>query len=69
MIFLIDEDVPRSTANIIKGLIKGLGYQVFDVRDIGLRGASDKKILAKAIDNSMVIVTADVGFAGLPISL
>ena len=65
MKFLIDEDVPRSTADTIRDL----GYEVLDVRDVGLRGTPDKIILEKAIQDFMIIVTADVGFSGLPIVL
>lgn len=32
--FLIDEDMPRSTA----GVLKNAGFECIDVRDIGLRG-------------------------------
>lgn len=38
--FVIDEDVPRSTATILKSK----GYEVLDVRDCGLRGKSDDEI-------------------------
>lgn len=57
--FLIDEDMPRSTA---KELIKA-GYQVLDVRDIGLRGQSDDKIFAYAQKHRMILLSADLGFA------
>ncbi len=40
MIYLIDEDMPRSSTK----LMGEKGYEVLDVRDIGLRGASDKEI-------------------------
>ena len=36
MQFLIDEDLPRSTGN----LLRLYGHEAIDVRDIGLRGAS-----------------------------
>ncbi len=58
-IFLIDEDMPRSTA---KELIKA-GYQALDVRDIGLRGQSDDKIFAYAQKHKAILLSADLGFA------
>ncbi|MGQ9712795.1 MAG: DUF5615 family PIN-like protein [Desulfotomaculales bacterium] len=56
--FLVDEDLPRSTVKVLNAA----GYEAFDVRDIGLRGARDSEILAYACRNRMTIVTADVGF-------
>jgi len=38
--FLIDENMPRSTAR----LLRELGYEVQDIRDCGLRGAEDEAI-------------------------
>lgn len=60
MRFLIDEDMPRSTAR----LLKEKGYEAIDVRDVGLRGAPDKDILAYAREKQAAVITADVGFAG-----
>ena len=37
MQFLIDEDMPRSTGD----LLRRYGYKSVDVRDVGLRGAKD----------------------------
>lgn len=59
--FLVDEDLPRST---VKTLSEA-GYEALDVRDVGLRGAKDREILAYACRNKMTIVTADVGFGSL----
>jgi len=59
--FLIDEDLPRSTAR----LLRSLGHEAFDVRDIGLRGASDNEIFAYASKVNATVVTADVGFASM----
>jgi predicted nuclease of predicted toxin-antitoxin system len=42
--FLIDEDMPRSTAKALKRV----GFECFDVRDIGLKGAEDDVIYAWA---------------------
>jgi len=38
--FLLDADMPRSSAKVIKNL----GYDVEDVRDIGLGAAKDEEI-------------------------
>jgi predicted nuclease of predicted toxin-antitoxin system len=42
--FLIDEDIPRSTAKVLQAK----GYQVLDVWDCGLRGENDERIFAFA---------------------
>lgn len=59
--FLIDEDLPRSTAK----MLAAAGYEALDVRDTGLRGAKDREIFAYACQMNTVIVTADIGFASL----
>ena len=61
MKFLIDEDLPRSTGRILSEK----GFHVVDVRDIGLRGATDEDIFQKAIQIKATIITADVGFANM----
>ncbi len=37
---VIDEDMPRSTAKILKAK----GFEVLDVRDCSLRGKSDEEV-------------------------
>lgn len=59
--FLIDEDLPRSTAKVLAAA----GYEALDVRDLGLRGAKDHEILVYALQNEAIIVSADVGFGSL----
>lgn len=61
MKFLVDEDLPRSVAS----LIRELGHDAEDVRDMGLRGAPDSQIAAHAQTNKLCLVTADRGFANL----
>jgi predicted nuclease of predicted toxin-antitoxin system len=61
MKFLVDEDLPRSVAT----LIQELGHDAEDVRDVGLRGASDSGIAAYAQVHKLCIVTADGGFASI----
>ncbi len=57
--FLIDEDLPRSTAN----LLREAGFESVDVRDIGLRGAKDDVIFLRAKEENYIIITGDLGFA------
>lgn len=59
--FIIDEDMPRSTARILKTK----GYEVLDVRDFGLRGKSDDEIYEFAQKEKAVILTGDLGFGNL----
>ena len=59
MRFLVDEDLPGSLAD----LIQRQGHEAINVRDTELRGARDETIAAYARDNSLCIVTADLGFA------
>jgi predicted nuclease of predicted toxin-antitoxin system len=59
--FLVDEDVPRSTA---KTLIAA-GYEAYDVRDVGLRGHSDADVFAYAQANAAILISCDKGFASL----
>lgn len=59
--FLIDEDMPRSTAVVLRQS----GYEATDVRDIGLRGRGDDEIFAYAQERPAVLVTADKGFANV----
>ncbi|MDA8214200.1 MAG: DUF5615 family PIN-like protein [Nitrospiraceae bacterium] len=59
--FVIDEDMPRSTARVLKDR----GYEVLDVRDCGLRGRSDEEVLKFAQQQGAVILTGDMGFGNL----
>lgn len=59
--FLIDEDMPRSTAKILKTR----GYEVLDVRDCGLKGKNDEEIFKFAQREGAVILTGDMGFGNL----
>ncbi len=59
--FVIDEDMPRSTARVLRDS----GYEVKDIRDHGLRGADDKKIYQFAQKNQAVLVTGDLGFGNI----
>jgi predicted nuclease of predicted toxin-antitoxin system len=59
--FLMDEDVPRSTAKVLREM----GFAVLDARDCGLRGRSDDEVFKRAQKESATILTEDVGFANL----
>jgi predicted nuclease of predicted toxin-antitoxin system len=56
--FLLDADMPRSSAEVIRSI----GFDVEDVRDIGLRYAKDKEIIEYALKNKRVIITRDTDF-------
>jgi|DewCreStandDraft_4_1066084.scaffolds.fasta_scaffold222814_2 predicted nuclease of predicted toxin-antitoxin system len=59
--FLVDEDVPRSTARVLRAN----GYDALDVRDAGLRGCTDREVFERAQDEGRVLVTCDLGFSNL----
>jgi len=47
--FIIDEDIPRSTARVLKAR----GYEVIDVRDYDLRGKNDE-ISTSELNNQII---------------
>ena len=59
--FLVDEDLPRSTARALRQA----GYLADDVRDVGLRGHSDAEIYERAQSMGACLVTADKGFGNI----
>jgi len=59
--FLVDEDMPRSTARTLREA----GYVADDARDVGLRGRTDQEVFAYAQANGAILVSADKGFANL----
>ncbi len=59
--FLVDEDLPRSTARVLREH----GYEAQDVRDMGLRGSTDSEVFARAQSLSAVLLTADIDFANI----
>lgn len=61
MRFLVDEDLPRSTDN----LLIQYGHEAIDVRDIGFRGASDADIAAYAQEHELCLLSGDTGFADI----
>lgn len=61
MQFLIDADLPRPTAE----LIRNLGHNAIDVRDIGLGAAPDQTIAAYAQEHGLCLLTGDFDFADI----
>ena len=59
--FLVDEDMPRSTARVLCQL----GFLAEDVRDVGLRGHSDPEVFDYAQVHGRTLITADKGFANV----
>lgn len=59
MHFLIDEDLPRTTGN----LLRRYGHEAIDVRDIGIRGAKDSQIASYAQKEGLCLVTGDFDFS------
>ena len=59
--FVIDEDMPRSTAVALSSE----GYEVKDVRDHGYRGLGDEEIYRFAQREKAVLLTADLGFSNI----
>jgi predicted nuclease of predicted toxin-antitoxin system len=57
--FLVDEPVARAVA---RGLAAA-GHDVADVRDIGMRGATDDAIAARAKAESRLVISTDLDFA------
>ncbi len=59
--FLLDADMPRSSALVISAL----GFDVKDVRDLGMRYAKDREIIEYAQKNDRVVVTRDLDFGSV----
>ncbi len=59
--FLVDEDMPRSTARVMRQA----GYQAEDVRDIGLAGHGDPEVFQAAQQRGAVLVSRDLGFTNV----
>lgn len=59
MLFLIDEDLPRSTARALRAG----GRDAVDVRDVGLRGHTDEEVFDYAQKRNAVPGSGDKGSA------
>jgi len=58
MRFLVDMALSPKTAQFLREL----GYEAIRANEIGLARATDEEIMRYAIENDMVIVTADLDF-------
>lgn len=56
--FLVDESLRRQ---VTRALLAA-GHDALDVRDLALRGASDQTIVARAVVESRIVVSADLDF-------
>ena len=61
MRFLVDEDLPRSLAEVLRSA----GHDALDVRDIGLRGHPDLAVSKAAQESGAVLISGDRGFANI----
>lgn len=61
MRFVIDEDMPKS---LTPALIEA-GHEALDIRDHGLRGATDDRVFLFAQQHEACVITEDLGFANL----
>jgi predicted nuclease of predicted toxin-antitoxin system len=61
MRFLVDANMPRSAAV----LLRQMGHDAVDVRDIGMGGATDDIIAANARQDQRALVTRDFDFADI----
>ena len=61
MKFLLDANMPRSAAS----LLRGLGHQVEDVRDVLPGGADDATVAAHARTSQSILITRDFDFADI----
>lgn len=61
MKFLTDENLPRSTVQ----MLRELGHEVKDVREAKLSGFSDRKLFEIAKNESRILVTLDKDFGNI----
>lgn len=58
---VVDEDLSRSFAR----LLSEKGFHVFDIRDVGLRGADDQTVFRFAQQKRAILFSADLGFSSI----
>ncbi|MBM4350130.1 MAG: hypothetical protein FJ106_09635 [Deltaproteobacteria bacterium] len=58
---LVDEDMPRPTG----GLLQSLGIDAIDLRDVGLKGATDAEVFGYAQKQEMIIISRDKEFGNI----
>lgn len=59
--FLLDADMPKSSAEVIRSL----GFDAKDVRDLGMRYAEDQEIITYALETDRVVITRDLDFGSI----
>ncbi|MCI0589833.1 MAG: DUF5615 family PIN-like protein [Planctomycetes bacterium] len=59
LLLWIDESLPRAIAVALR---EG-GFEARDVRDLGMRGRTDREILAEATAAGAVVISGDLDFA------
>jgi predicted nuclease of predicted toxin-antitoxin system len=65
MKLLADQDVHFVTLQVLRGL----GYDVVTVKELGLHRASDEEVLGKAVQRRRLLFTRDEGFSALKSSV
>ena len=58
---LVDEDMPRP----VTALLRSLGIDVADVRDVGLKGSTDSEVIRYAREHKMILLSRDKEFANI----
>ncbi|MEI6712631.1 MAG: DUF5615 family PIN-like protein [Verrucomicrobiota bacterium] len=58
MIFLLDENFPKSAT----AFLRSLSHEVYDLRDLGLAGSADDIVVHKALELGAVILSTDRDF-------
>ena len=61
MRFLVDANLPRSSLSVLQAF----GHSAEHVRDLGLGGAPDAQIAARARDTSAALLTRDLDFSDI----
>ena len=56
--FLLDADMLRSSAEVIRSL----GFDVEEVRDLGMRYAKDQEIMDFALETGRIVITRDLDY-------
>jgi predicted nuclease of predicted toxin-antitoxin system len=58
MDFLVDENLPNSTAE----MLREQGFEAKNIRELGRQGSKDSKVFEVAVENQAVLVTKDLEF-------
>ncbi len=61
MKFFLDENIPFSSAK----MLKDLGHEVEHVRTVGLRGSSDTKVAEYAREHDSILISRDLDFGNI----